>query len=208
MNICFTASVASLKSFESLVKLISSGIQKNPLAVASKFCILLYLIELLFIFFNFISLHNNFKKNPEIENKIISNQSIKAINIGGKNLKLELSLTPDEKSKGLSFRTSLEKDSGMLFIFDYPGKYSFWMKDMNFPIDIIWLAQSTEGDLGAARVVYIKENARPELYPETYQPGKNDGNAKYVLETTSGFVKENNLKSVLIVGIYAIIFFM
>ena len=72
----------------------------------------------------------------------------------------------------------------MLFVFDKPGQYPFWMKDMNFAIDIIWIGE----DL---RVVYIKKDARPELYPETYTPTEN---AKYVLEVPAGFSEKNNLK--------------
>jgi uncharacterized membrane protein (UPF0127 family) len=58
------------------------------------------------------------------------------------------------------------------------------MKDMNFPIDIIWISE----DLN---IVYIKKDARPELFPESYRP---ETKAKYVLEVVSGFSEKNNLK--------------
>ena len=119
---------------------------------------------------------------------------IKSINIAGQNLNLELAITTEQKNKGLSFRSKIEKDYGMLFVFDYPGKYSFWMKDMNFPIDMIWIGEDQ-------RVVFIKQNASPESYPEVYQPGKNDSSAKYILEVYSGFTKDNNLKVGDVVGL-------
>jgi uncharacterized membrane protein (UPF0127 family) len=72
----------------------------------------------------------------------------------------------------------------MLFVFDRPDTYSFWMKDMNFPIDIIWLSSDM-------KVVYTKKNARPELYPEIYIPKEK---AKYVLEVVAGFSDKNNLQ--------------
>jgi hypothetical protein len=55
---------------------------------------------------------------------------------------------------------------------------------MNFPIDIIWISDDM-------RVVYIKKDARPELYPETYGPNTD---AKYVLEVPSGFSDQNHLQ--------------
>ena len=113
--------------------------------------------------------------------------NIKYVKIAGQNIKVELALTSAEQTQGLSGRPNLNENEGMLFVFTNPGKYPFWMKDMNFSIDIIWLSE----DLKA---VYIKKYARPESYPETYGPGENDGNAKYVLEVMSGFSDKNNLK--------------
>ena len=52
---------------------------------------------------------------------------------------VDLAITPDEQSKGLSIKNTLNDSDGMLFPFDTPGDYSFWMKDMKFPIDIIWI---------------------------------------------------------------------
>lgn len=121
----------------------------------------------------------------------ININNIKYIKIAGKILKVELALTPEEREQGLSGRDKLNEDEGMLFVFDHVDKYSFWMKDMNFPIDIIWISS----DL---KVVYIKKNATPESYlpagkagPETFIPTKE---AKYVLEVFSLFSEKNNLK--------------
>jgi uncharacterized membrane protein (UPF0127 family) len=71
---------------------------------------------------------------------------------------------------------------GMLFIFPTPDQYAFWMKEMNFPIDILWV--STEN-----KVVYIKENATPESYPELFSP---EEDASVVLEVPSGDAKKYN----------------
>ncbi len=43
------------------------------------------------------------------------------------------------RTRGLSGREGLAPDEGMLFIFGGSGNYGFWMKDMNFPIDVIWI---------------------------------------------------------------------
>lgn len=114
--------------------------------------------------------------------------TIKYVRIAGQEIKVELALTEREHSRGLSGRASLANDAGMLFVFAQPGKYSFWMKEMNFPIDIIWLSE----DL---KVMYIKKDARPESYPESYAPDyAPEQSSKYVLEVVSGFSDKNNLK--------------
>ncbi len=50
---------------------------------------------------------------------------------------------PADRDKGLSGRSSLGLNDGMLFIFDSPDRYGFWMKGMQFPIDIVWIQGNT-----------------------------------------------------------------
>jgi len=128
----------------------------------------------LIIFFVFLSI---FTQKSNLNN-------IKEIKIAGQSIKVDLAFTPTAQEQGLSGRSNLKEDEDMLFVFDKPGQYPFWMKDMNFAIDIIWIGE----DL---RVVYIKKNALPESYPESY--GSN-GTSKYVLEVGAGFSDKNNLK--------------
>lgn len=52
---------------------------------------------------------------------------------------VEVVVTPDALRRGLSGRPSLPRGSGMLFVFGYGGSKSMWMKDMYFPLDIVWL---------------------------------------------------------------------
>ena len=111
-------------------------------------------------------------------------ENIKYIKIAGQVIKVELALTSGEQAQGLSGRQGLNYNEGMLFVFSQSGNYPFWMKEMNFPIDIIWLGEDLQ-------VVYIKKDARPESYPETYGP---DEEAEYVLEVVSGFADKNNLQ--------------
>src|SRR3989344_7759864 len=54
------------------------------------------------------------------------------------------------RAQGLSGRESLRGDEGMFFIFDSPARQSFWMRDMKFPIDIVWIS--------GERVVDISKN--------------------------------------------------
>lgn len=110
--------------------------------------------------------------------------NIKYVKIAGQNIKVILAETTLEQNRGLSGREKLNENEGMLFVFNHEGNYPFWMKDMNFPIDIIWLDENL-------KVVYIKKNALPQSYPESFSPGTN---AKYVLEVNAGFSEKNNLK--------------
>ena len=111
-------------------------------------------------------------------------ENIRYVKIVGQDIKVDLADTNESRAQGLSGRSDLKENEGMLFIFEHEGVYPFWMKDMNFDIDIIWINK----DL---KVVYVKKNATPESYPKTYIPSEN---AKYVLEVLSGFSDKNNLK--------------
>ncbi|MEO5635148.1 MAG: DUF192 domain-containing protein [Candidatus Paceibacterota bacterium] len=106
------------------------------------------------------------------------------INIGGQKLQVDIADTPVKREQGLSGRTGLKVNEGMLFDFPNSGIYSFWMKDMKFPIDIIWINE--EG-----KIVYIKKNALPDSYPALFTP---ENNSKYVLEVVSGFCDKYNIK--------------
>ena len=56
--------------------------------------------------------------------------------------------TPEARQQGLSGRAGLGESEGMLFVFPKDGEYAFWMKDMRFSIDILWLS-------GNGTIVYM-----------------------------------------------------
>ena len=122
----------------------------------------------------------------EIENVIAQEQKqnqTALVTVGGVNLITSLSTTPDAQSKGLAIRDSLNENEGMLFIFETPQKYSFWMKDMKFPIDIIWINQD-------GKIVHIEKNLPPCIFLlpcPSYAP-KDD--SLYVLEVVSNFTNK------------------
>jgi len=98
---------------------------------------------------------------------------------------VELALTPEEKGRGLMHRENLPKDRGMLFIYEKEGEYSFWMKNVLIPLDIIWIDKDK-------KVVYIAENCRP--CPDVPCPSiRPDSPAKYVLEINGGLASEIGL---------------
>lgn len=111
-------------------------------------------------------------------------QGLTLIQIGQTELKVTLAQTPAERSRGLSGRETLGDNEGMLFIYEEPSQEGFWMKDMNFPIDIIWVDPEM-------RVIGFEKSVSPDTFPEIfYSPGE----VQYVLETSAGFVERSNLK--------------
>jgi hypothetical protein len=139
--------------------------------------------NLFLIFFLLIFLFGGFFLVKDAQRNIEA-EKIKSVRIAGQNARVDLALTAGERARGLSGRVGLGENIGMLFVFDNEGIYPFWMKDMNFPIDIIWINK----DL---KVVYVKENATPDSFPESFSPGEK---ALYVLEVPAGFSEKNNLK--------------
>lgn len=93
-----------------------------------------------------------------------------------------LEVVDDDKSRalGLSGRESLTSDSGMLFVFDSPDYQCFWMKDMKFPLDIVWLNSDKQ-------VVYLQENVSPDSYPHNFC---SDDLSQYVIELNAGQARE------------------
>jgi uncharacterized protein len=96
---------------------------------------------------------------------------------------VSISDTPVLRKQGLSGRTTLPPNAGMLFMFDGPGTYSFWMKDMQFPLDIIWLSSDF-------RIVGIAEHISPATYPHTFQ---SPPHTQYVLEVNTGYAQAHSL---------------
>ena len=111
-------------------------------------------------------------------------KSVNTVVINNTAFNVDIADNDTDRANGLSGRKFLSDGAGLLFIFDNPGIYPFWMKDMNFPIDIIWIDENL-------KVVYIKENALPESYPEIFNPNIK---AMYVLEVNSGEVGLNKIK--------------
>ncbi|MEN9582991.1 MAG: hypothetical protein RL641_945 [Candidatus Parcubacteria bacterium] len=93
----------------------------------------------------------------------------------------ELATTRTEQEKGLGGRESLLQNNGMLFVFDTPAHYGFWMKDTLIPLDMIWISADK-------KVVFIEKNAQPGTYPTVYGP-KED--TLYVLEVAGGESDKN-----------------
>lgn len=112
------------------------------------------------------------------------NQPI-ALKIGRATFSTEVVRTDASRAKGLSGRSSLARHQAMLFVFDSDDTWGIWMKEMKFPIDIVWLDERKT-------VVHIEHNVHPDAEPYTvYKPQKP---ARYVLEIPAGMAKENQIR--------------
>ena len=109
--------------------------------------------------------------------------SMTTVTIGSTKIEVEIASTPAQRAQGLSGRALLQEGRGMLFVFALPNKEGFWMKDMHFSLDIIWVDSS-----GA--IVTITDNISPNTYPQSFYPSTP---ALYVLEVPAGFAKAHGI---------------
>ena len=107
------------------------------------------------------------------------------IKIGDKTINVEIARTEAEREQGFSGREELGENDGMLFVFEKRDFYAFWMKDMLFPIDIIWIDKD-------GTMVDVMENVQPDTYPEF--KFISDFLAQYVIEVNAGFFDKHNIK--------------
>jgi uncharacterized membrane protein (UPF0127 family) len=92
--------------------------------------------------------------------------------------------TPAEQEQGLSGTTFLPTNTGKLFIFPTPGRYGFWMKDMQYPLDLIWIDSTMH-------IVGITAQVAPETYPTVFYPPED---VLSVLEVAGGFSTAHHLE--------------
>lgn len=115
---------------------------------------------------------------------IVASSTEPSIRVAGNLVHIAIADTPAAKEKGLSGRDDLAPDEGMLFVFEEDSGHPFWMKDMNFSIDMLWI--SSEGT-----IVHIAPNVSPETYPQTFS---SPVPSRYVLELSANYAAEHNLK--------------
>ena len=104
----------------------------------------------------------------------------------GVSIPVEVSDTPEKRSLGLGKRDKLENGWGMLFVFERRILHSFWMKNMRFPIDIIWLDNQ--------RIVELAENVPPPQEGESPKVMEPRLPSNFVLELESGRARALGLK--------------
>ena len=106
------------------------------------------------------------------------------LKLPNKDIPLMVVNTRESKTRGLGGMDSLLEDSAMIFIFNEADMYGIWMKDMKFPIDILWLDENY-------KINYIESNISPLTYPKVFIPPTN---SMYILEANAGFAENNSLK--------------
>ena len=110
----------------------------------------------------------------------------KTINLNGQSLQVEIADTARKQSQGLSNRQFMPADHGMLFIFDDYIQPNFWMKDMQFPIDIIWIKDYYI--IGITKKVSVEKNNQILKIYHPPQP------INYVLEVNAGWADKHHIK--------------
>lgn len=86
----------------------------------------------------------------------------RSVKLGKAHYKLYVADSEPKRMRGLSEVEKMPTDQGMVFIFEEPDTYGFWMKDMNFPLDMIFLRDQ--------QVVDVKENILPSTFPQIFYP--------------------------------------
>ena len=100
-----------------------------------------------------------------------------------KEIWVEAAKTPEEMARGLMGRKHLDKDAGMLFIFEKEGHHAFWMKDTLIPLSIAFIDR--EG-----RIVKIRD-----MQPQTLQSHPPPKPVLYALEMNKGWFSSNGIKA-------------
>lgn len=105
-----------------------------------------------------------------------------SLSIEGHEIVAEVARTPEERQKGLMHRENLEPRHGMLFVFEYDQKLSFWMKNTGIPLSIAYIAQDGT----------IKEIHR--MRPGSLKPVESSHSVRYALEVHQGLYEELGIK--------------
>lgn len=143
------------------------------------FVLLILLVVVIALFVGFF-LAANRERQDSVTTKALE-QSGHQVKIGENVIPVEIADDEAERRQGLSDRESLPREKGMLFVMARREAVSFWMKDMHFPLDIVWIADG--------KVVGISEN----LEPEGSTPQRSYSSTvpvDHVLELNAGVVKE------------------
>ncbi len=98
--------------------------------------------------------------------------------VDGQKFAVEIMRTDAQRKKGLMGREGLADHEGMIFLFEQPGPLSFWMKNMKFPIDMVFIDQHKK-IMNVARDVPPCKQDPCALY-------KSNGDGQYVLEIDAG----------------------
>lgn len=101
-------------------------------------------------------------------------------------LKVDIAGTPQQQQTGLAIKSTLEEKEGMLFPFPSESYQGFWMKDMKFPIDIMWIDKNNT-------IVYIQPNLPPCANVKTCPIYDPQVKVIYVLETVAGFAQKHHV---------------
>lgn len=114
-------------------------------------------------------------------------KTTKTVTINGRSFDIDIAKSKDQQEKGLAIYDSLPENKGMVFPFDHSDYYAFWMKDMKFPIDIIYINQN--------KIVDVFENVpNPKSADSALPIFKPRTPANLVLEINAGLSQKYSFK--------------
>ena len=93
----------------------------------------------------------------------VPKKKINAVYLGQKAFSVEIADTNTSRAHGLSGHAPLSDNTGMFFVFPTDGNYGFWMKDMTFSLDIIWIDSNF-------KITHIENSLAPETFPKVFYP--------------------------------------
>jgi uncharacterized protein len=128
---------------------------------------------------------NNYSKKGVLS--VFTSGKIPSVSVANRKFKVVIAKTPKELQIGLSETKSLSNDQGMVFIFDRADYYPFWMKNMKFPIDIIYINKDTVATIINNAKAPKNNNENLTVYTPTTSSDK-------VLEINSGLAQKYNFK--------------
>ena len=117
-------------------------------------------------------------------------QNSKEVIIGDNKITVEIADTENTRFKGLSGKDKIDENTGMLFVFDGSAAIrTFWMKDMKFPLDFIWINDNKIIQIDKG--IQIPQANTPDANLPTYTSKEP---VNYVLEVNAGYTDKNNIK--------------
>lgn len=146
--------------------------------------IALLLLALLFLAAIFVW---RLSEDPQFISQFIGSANLvgTTITIHSSRISVSVADTEAERVQGLSGVKSLPDGTGLLMKFDTDGSPGIWMKDMLFPIDIVWIDSNW-------KVLQVTPSVSPNSYPKVFYP---DSNIRYVLELPAGYSDIHNIEA-------------
>ncbi len=134
-------------------------------------------------------------KQQKVDPLTLQDDSVITVKLGKKELDLVVASTPRAKAQGLSDRNAIPKD-GMIFFFYEPEIQTFWMKNMHFPIDIVWIYKNEVIGIEASAPI-PQEGVNDWDLPKYKSPSAADA----VVELNAGDAKKFNITKGMILEI-------
>jgi uncharacterized protein len=153
----------------------SEAFKKGNLIILFGMLLLFVLCLIFYVFFNPLK---GADVSREIKIKVVFNDS---------SIRAEVADDYASRVEGLSNRNLLNEDEGMIFIFEGEEEVSFWMYNMSFPIDILFLNSDRE-------IVEIVKNAQPCFNPDNCERYGTGFNSEYVIEVVAGYADKHSIQ--------------